>query len=256
MMRRVGGRTIWLREGVEPEAVLEALEAPGDVLKESSKSLTRRVGDWVVKVSRFEGGLGVLKHTLFRNRYRQAWRAANHLKDRGVRVPSPIAYVERGWLGVIVGNAYVSEYLDGYVNVERFAAGMAGEMPPLGPPRIRGGGAPDAQAFFSGLARAVNALNASGAYHADLSGKNIFTRNGTSFCFLDLDGVVLGKPYTEARRMKNHVQLYDSFCDVYDETVLGPFVSQMLPADIDASEWLVRVKAGQRVRRATHCAKQ
>ncbi len=245
MTQRVDGKTFWLSDGIELERVLAAVASPGVTLKESSKSLTRRVGDWVIKSSRFEGGLGILKHTLLRERYRRAWRAANHLLFHGVKVPSPIAYIEHGRFGLITGNVFVSEYLNGFINVEQYAAALHRET------------ANEALVadFLLGLAEAVNALCRTGAFHADLSGKNIFTQDGQSFCFIDLDGVILGQSYTRERRMKNHVQLYDSFCDLYDETLLGPFIKAMVSDDEDGETWLRAVQRGQQQRRNDHVSR-
>lgn len=242
---RRGALTMHLRHDVPLEAVLEALRAPGEILKVSSKTVTKRVGDWVVKQSRLQGGLGPLKHTLRRNRYRAGWRAAKRIERRGVRVPRPVAYVEKGCLGIIVGNAVVSEFLDGFRNVEQHAAELAANhasQETIG-------------AFLDGLARAVNKLTAADAFHTDLSGKNVFTHHGTAFCFIDLDGVVLDRPYTEQCRLKNHVQLYDSFCDLFGDHLLEPFLARMLPGGQPISEWLAAVRAAQRVRRARTVAK-
>ena len=242
---RRGALTIHLRDDVPLEAVLEALRAQGEVLKVSPKTVTKRVGEWVVKQSRFQAGLGPLKHTLCRNRYRAGWRAASRLEPRGVGVPRPVAYIEQGRLGIIVGNAVVSEFLDGFRNVEQHAAELAANR----------ASQETVGAFLDGLAGAVNELTAADAFHTDLSGKNVFTQDGAAFYFIDLDGVVLDQPYTEQLRMKNHVQLYDSFCDLFDDGLLGPFLARMLPAGQPISEWLAAVRARQRVRRARTVAK-
>jgi len=242
---RRGALAVHLRRDVPLDAVLEALAAPGEMLKVSPKTVTKRVGPWVVKQSRLQGGLGPLKHTLRRNRYRAAWRAANRLGGRGVGVARPVAYVEQGRLGIIVGNAVVSEFLAGFRNVEQHAAELAANR----------ASQETISAFLDGLAGAVNELTAADAFHTDLSGKNIFTRHGASFCFIDLDGVVLDQPYTEQRRMKNHVQLYDSFCDLLGDDLLGPFLAHMLPAGRPIAGWLAAVRAAQRVRRARTVAK-
>ena len=110
-----------LRDGVSFERVFEALTAPHETLKCSRKSETFRVGAWVVKRSCWQWGLGVIKHTALRGRYRQGWHAANYLLDHGVCVPAPIAYVEASAMGIIFGNAFVCEYLDGFRNIEQHA---------------------------------------------------------------------------------------------------------------------------------------
>src|SRR5690606_22863464 len=197
---RVGALRLWRREDTPREAVLAALQTPGEPLKVSGKSRTRRVGPWVVKES-VAGPRAVLKHTLRRARYRQGWEAARHLAAAGIGVPTPRAFVEWTWGGIVFGNALILDYLEGFVNVEEHAR------------RLARGGADAAAigAFLAGLAASVNRLTASGACHTDLSGKNIFTLDGRDFYFIDLDGVVLGRTYGDAPRLRNHVQLYDSF---------------------------------------------
>lgn len=201
--------------------------------------MTRRVGPWVVKASRAQGGLGVLKRTLQRARYRGAWAASHFLARRGVCVPQPHAFVEEGRFGVIVGNALVTEYLDGCRNVEHYAAGLAASSD-------------EVAQFLGRLADAVNGLIATGAYHTDLSGKNIFTCDGETFYFIDLDGVVLDLVPTDGQRMKGHVQLYDSFCDLWGADLLDPFIGRMHPDASDQAAWLHAVHEGQRARRAEH----
>lgn len=236
-----GPLRVQYRSDLEPDAVFRAIDAGGEILKRSSKSETCRVGDWVVKRSRLECGLGPIKRTLARNRYRRAWLAANYLRVRGVRVPTPLAYAETLCCGLVFGNTLVTEYLDGYLNVEVFSKQM---VTTEGPAAV--------EDFFRGLAGAVNGLTASGAFHADLSGKNIFTLNGQEFCFIDLDGVVLGKTYTDTLRMKNHIQLYDSFCDFCPDETLVKFHARMLPDGSDLHRWMEAVRAGQKARRNLH----
>jgi RIO-like serine/threonine protein kinase len=229
-----------LRGDVALDAVLQALRAPRETLKLSRKTWTYRVGGWVVKESRLQAGLGALKHTLLRNRYRRSWLAANHLFSRGVLVPAPIAYVEEARFGIVLRNALVCEYLNGFRNVEQHARDLAQRN--AAPETVR--------AFFDGLADAVNHLCSTGAYHSDLSGKNIFTKDGASFYFIDLDGVVVNGPHTDERRKRNHVQLYDSFCDWFDEEILAAFIRRMLPAGHPTTDWVSKVREAQRARRA------
>lgn len=223
------------RADVPLEAVLEALRLPGDLLKESGKARTRRVGAWVVKESR-----GRLKHALYPARYRAGWRAAVRLAERGVGAPWPVALVETRWAGLAVAHTTVLEYLDGWVNVEEFARRLVAEG--MGPEGVAG--------YLAGLADAVNGLAEAGACHTDLSGKNIFTRTGQEFSFIDLDGVILDRPYSERLRLLNHVQLYDSFCDLWEDALLGRFLERMLPPGRNPEAWLEQVCAGQAARRA------
>lgn len=236
---RRGCLRIWRRADIPLGRVIEALETPGEVLKASWKGTVRRVGAWVVKETGPQRGLALLKLTLARGRYRRAWRAACFLAEQGVPVAAPLAYVERGWMGFVSGNAVLSEHLDGVRNVEARAADLA-----------RTGDAGAISGYLDALADAVNRLAATGAYHSDLSGKNILTRNGPPFYFVDLDGVILGRAYTDRLRMRNHIQLYDSFCDLFPEEPLRRFIARMLPPDAPGEPWIRAVQKGQYARRA------
>lgn len=237
---RKGFHTFHLASGTSLDAVLEILNTPGETLKRSKKTLVQRVGGWVVKQSDGPLPARLARLTFRRKRYRRGWLAARHLSREGVHTPRFIAYVEVGFAGLVFRNATIMEYLDGFHNVEHFVRAM-----------ISGGATPDKiSAFLSALADAVNRLIGSGAFHADLSGKNIFTNDGFSFHFIDLDAVELGAAYTDDRRMTNLVQLYDSFCDDLNDVFLAPFIIQLLPPGHDPRIWLPRVRDGQRKRRA------
>lgn len=235
---RQGPLVVYHPAEIEFDEVLQVLQTEGEALKEGAKGSVRRVGDLVVKESGLDM-LSTLKRTALRGRYRQAWIAAHYLREKGVSVPTPIAFIEHRRMGIISGHAMISEYLEGQRNVERFAVGLC----------QRGAGPDTLTAFLEALAKALNALSESGVYHADLSGKNIYTRDGAHFTFIDLDAVHLDAPYTPERRLKNHVQLYDSFCDFIHERLLVPFIAHLLPPDIDARLWLPKVRAAQEKRR-------
>ncbi len=225
------------------QTVQQSLDRNGDILKESDKFRTRRVGRYVIKESNAHGVMQILKATFLRKRYRRAWDAANYLQCRGILVPAPIAYAESGAFGIVTGSATVSEFLDGYSNVEDHARSLDRESP---------GDRQRAAAFLSVVADAVNALNQADAYHSDLSGKNIFTADGRACYFIDLEAVYLNRKYTRVERMKNHIQLYDSFCDLWDDELLGPFIANRTPSDWDGEAWFAEVREGQRTRRARH----
>lgn len=244
-VERAGPMTLYLRPGVRAAAIMRAIETPGDLLKRARKSLTRRVGPYVIKQSRGEAGLGLIKRTANPARYRQAWLAANHLWDHGIGVPEPCAYVEMGFLGLITGNAMIAKFLAGHHNVEDHARQLAAAQ----------AGHDAIAAFLEALAQAVSDLNAAGAYHADLSGKNIFTTDGASFVFIDLDAVSLDVDYTDALRLRTHVQLYDSFCDLWGPELLGPFIARLGIGGGSQAQWLEAVQQGQQTRRAKHTAR-
>jgi hypothetical protein len=237
---RQGAWRAILRDALSPDDVFRALAEAGEPLKRSRKSTVRKVGPWVVK--RAAGGTltRFLRLSLQRARHRQAWIAAMRLRRAGVLIPEPLAFVERRRLGIITDNAMISAYLDGFRNVEHFLKAMV----------ECGAGADAVQDFFARLARAVNQLADAGAYHADLSGKNIFTRDGTQFVFIDLDAVSFDGDYDDARRLKNHIQIYDSFCDFVADRALVPLIQAMLSPNHDLRVWMPRVRKGQAERRA------
>ena len=237
---RHGLRKCYVHKGHAKEQVLQALLQPGEVLKQSKKSRVRRVGAYAIKASRGRFGIGLLKHTFQRGRCRRAWIAAHHLRRHGVGVPEPVAYIEKGLLGVVAGSVLVTQYLKGCRNVEQFLVALV----------QRGAGKDTVALFLAALAEAVNRLCASGACHADLSGKNIFTRDGRHFYFIDLDSVQLDVDYDDARRLKNHVELYDSFCDLLNDAMLVPFIERMLTPRHDTRIWMPQVRKGQRQRRS------
>lgn len=234
------GLLIWhLAAGTDYQAVAEALATSAPPIKTSRKSIVREAGPWILKESTGAWPLRLARHTFRRSRYRAGWVAAHRLQEAGVRVPAPIAYAESGLAGLCWSNLVVSERLDGFVNVEDFmrrlvrtAAGPAG-----------------VGRFLEGIADAVNQLEDTGAYHDDLSGKNILTRDGLAFWFIDLDAVALDVPYDDARRLRNHIQLYDSFCDELHDQLLTPFIMRMMPPGTDPRVWMPQVRKGQKERR-------
>ena len=239
---RLGGLYVERRESVDRAWLLEALDAPGEELKRSSRSHTRRVGNTVIKQSAPGSWTEAVKLTMQPSVRRRAWNAARRLEAHGVGAPHPLAYVERSRWGMRLGNAIVLSYLSGCRGVEEHAWELLTQN--ASPETVH--------AFFAGLADAVNALARAGVFHQDLAGKNIYTASGERFYFIDMDAIILDAPYTRERRLKNHVQLYDSFCDWYDDTFLEPFIRRMCPEDWPAAEWLRLIAREQQARRTRH----
>jgi hypothetical protein len=237
---RHGLYRIYAHRHVSADAVVNALHAgKSTVLKSGPKAEIRFVSGWVVKESRGPLISRFARHSFRKQRYRSAWIAAHFLRARGIYVPEPLAYLEKSIAGLSTGNALFTVYLEGFANVEVYMK------------RLAEGGAEHRSIadFLAGLAESVNRLNATGAWHQDLSGKNIFTRTGQEFCFIDLDAVRIDDVYSDESRMKNHVQLYDSFCDVLSDALLYPFIQRMLPENIEPRIWMPAVRKGQRERR-------
>lgn len=242
---RQWGRRVYLRDDVTEEQLKTLLTHPGAVLKTSPKAEVRRVGHWVVKESRGGAAFKTMHHALLRGRYRRPWIAAHRLRANGVHVPEPLAFVEKKRLGLVSGTLYVFQYLAGQVNVEEFLLSLL----------TQGAGADAIGGFLDRLADDINSIEAAGAHHADLSGKNIFTREGDRFFFIDLDAVSLDTPINEEARFKNHVQLYDSFCDALNDSLMVPFIEKMLPSGIDLRVWMPRLRKAQEERRVAVEAK-
>ena len=243
-VNRQSGRIVYLRNDVTDEQLETLLRYPGEVLKSSPKAEVRRVGHWVVKETR-AGAVKAVRHTLMRDRYRRPWLAAHRLRAHRVRVPEPLAFVEKERLGIASGTVFIFQYLAGQMNVEEFLLSLLKQ----------GAGADAIGGFLDRLADGINGIEAAGAYHADLSGKNIFTREGDRFYFIDLDDVSLDVSIDEEARLKNHVQLYDSFCDALNDSLMVPFIEKMLPDGLDLRVWMPRVRKAQQERRVAIEAK-
>ncbi|MCH7958912.1 MAG: hypothetical protein IID08_02205 [Candidatus Hydrogenedentes bacterium] len=238
---RQGLLTIHTLDGTDVDAVVNAVESRGEILKSSHKSLTRRVGDWVVKTSRFNSGIGPLKHTLRRQRYRQAWNAARHLQAHGVPVATPRAFVETSALGLIFGNTLVTDYLEGYSSIEEYLPALKQDADDAG-----------IENFLSRLAEALRGIERADAVQEDFTGADILTRNGEDVFFIDLDAVRLGVPYTDDLRALNHAQLWFSMRHACTEEQIRHFLDVLKPSAPSLDEWMeiVRVKFDQRVAHA------
>ena len=226
---------------ISANEIRELLEQPGATLKRNRKSHTRRAGEYVVKSSEGPLPIELIRHSLDRGRYRRGWKAANHFALHGVFAPRPVAHIEWSFAGLIWGHATITTFIEGCEDVEHFYDR-----------HLRESAEPFVQAaYLNRLAVAVNAVIATGAIHTDLAGKNIRTRDGNTFYFIDLDGVLLDCPFDESRQLQLHVQLYDSFIDRCNDDLLVPFIAALQPRNHgDFDSWMVRVKAAQALRRA------
>jgi hypothetical protein len=239
MRAKIRGGVAWLRNDVSPDQLEQMLDHEQELLKENEKSKVTRLGHWVVKRRKATGGSTALASLARRDVLRMPWYANHFLRQRRVRVPEPLAYVEYGLAGLATSTACVFQYLDGCKDVESYLFEFIQQ----------GANEEDLSLFLSNLAQSMNALEESGAWHGDLSGKNIYTGNGKHFYLIDLEAVELQVPYTKERRMKNHVQLYDSFCDALMDTLLFPFIKAMTPDSIDLRIWMPEVRRIQEERR-------
>lgn len=237
---------VHLAKGVDEADARAALNEVSDVLKVSAKSTTYRSGNWVVKSSQADFSLETLRLLSGQNRYRRGWNALHRLHAQGVHVPAPVAYVEEQRWGRTRRAALMTAYLAGWANVEEHARVLVRERADDGA----------IAAYLSDIAAAVRGLEQAGAYHADLSGKNILTEDGERFAFIDLDGIAFPRRISNVDRLKTHIQLYDSFCDYWSDRLLRPFVDALWPQDATPPEdWFARVRVGQATRRARQQAR-
>lgn len=249
-------RTVTEREGdfrirrdaaVPRMLVLDLAEGrdAGRLIKRSPHFETRIVGDHVVKRSVRGGPFDRLKRSLLPGRARRPWDAAVHLAEHGAPVPAPIAFVERIAHGVVIETAYISRCIDGARTVEEHARALV----------AANGDETSVRTFLSCIDEAVARLTAAGAYHADLSGKNLISNDGSAVWIVDLDAVRIGVRYTRSRRMRNHVQLYDSFCDLWPPAILDDLIAPLAPPGADPVRWTAEVRRRQALRRAKHRAR-
>ena len=93
-----------------------------------------------------------------------------------------------------------------------------------------------------------------GIYHKDLSGKNLLTIDGQEIYLVDLDSAVIKKHFDIQYKIRNLVQIYDSFCDFLEEDILKNFVSFVLPelANNDLNSVYHKIQLLQKERRKQH----
>lgn len=235
----INGCSAFLREDVSPEQLKMLLSHDATILKDTPKVQVRALGHWIVKERKSDLARALVSPVRTRSRHRSGWLAGNYLRVHGVRVPEPLAYVERATAGVISQSWYVFQNLQRHRDVESYLSEVISN----------GANGLILSSFLHHLAEDLNRLEAAGAYHSDLSGKNIYTRDGTRFYLIDLDAVECGVDYDAKKRMRNHVQLYDSFCDALSDSLLVPFIGELLDESHDLRVWMPEVRKEQAKRR-------
>ena len=241
-----GDVRVIVAQGIPESDVQRALEKVNEVLKVTAKSTTFRSGDWVVKCSPANFRWEMMRLLIGNNRYRRTWEALHRLRSRDVCVPAPIAYIEQRQWVCVKRAAVVIEYLAGWTNVEEHARTLVRERADDGA----------IATYLAEIAAAIRGLERAGAYHADLSGKNIMTDKGIRFAFIDLDGICFPRTIADRDRLRTHIQLYDSFCDYWSDRLLRPFIDALWPENaVPPEDWFDRVRMGQAVRRARQQAR-
>ena len=215
----------------DPDFVFEILGSPSEPLQVTQKRSVCRHGDWVVKKSLFDGGVGPLKHTFKRARYRIGWNASVALANRGVNVAKPIGFFEQRFMGVIWTNCLVMEYLKGCVNIKEYLS--ANKL-----------NSDERTEFLTDLSASINHFIQSGAYSHDLKVQNLLTADGKTFHFIDLDEVVLDKPYPADVRMKNHIQILYGLHDQLSNVEKKYLIDSLGADGMGSNDWISKVDQG------------
>lgn len=205
---RAGGARVWLAGGMDPAECVAIAAGDGERLSVSRKTEVVRVGDWAVRRSRVDGGAGPIRLTVQRRRNRRGLEAGLMLPRLGIEVPELAGLVEWSVAGVIWRHALVMRYLEGYHSIREHAL-MLRDQPDE-----------EVRRFLSSLADAVVRLREARVYHSDLAYKNVLTPDGVHFCFIDLDAVQCRHDQTPEDRLRNAVQLVDSFSDIWPPETL------------------------------------
>ena len=229
---KLRGKTLYLCEGVEAEAVLDALETPGEMLKDGDKRIVRKVGDWVIKESRFNKGAAPVKMTANRSRYRNGWLSSLEMMRLELPIPKTIAYVERRVAGVILSNAFIYAYIPDAVPLSDFAESLRESEREA-----------CHQAFYTALAKALQQLADARVMHRDLKPLNILTADGKHFYFIDLDEAFCDIEFQAAHRHRNLVQLLDGMRELWTREQYAVLIEAAMPAGESLESWKKQVLA-------------
>ena len=225
-----GARTLYLCEGVEADAVLAALDTPGEILKDGDKRIVRKVGDWVIKESHFNKGVAPLKMTFNPKRYRNGWLSSLEMMRLGLAIPQTIAYVEHRRAGVIWQSTFIYEYIVDAIPLIDYTTSMD-----------QARRAEVHESFFSGLASALQQLADARVMHRDLKPLNILTANGEGFYVIDLDEAFCDTEFSTEHRMRNQVRLLDGMRDLWTREQYNFFLQVSIPPGEEVESWIKRV---------------
>jgi tRNA A-37 threonylcarbamoyl transferase component Bud32 len=221
LMRKRGGRSIWVSSSLNVDSEKALMEEPDQILSlpecqliKDQKKIT--VGRISLKLRGEIRGVYVKRYNAFSLRYRlvslvvlsgavRSLRGALLLLNSGFSTVRPIAAVEYRTMGMLRKSVFVSEEIQGGKTVDDYwrEALMA----------MRGSaGFVRRTAFLKRLGELFRSLHVRGVYHNDLKDANILvTRYETggeeTFHLLDLEGIRRFDSLNRRRRIKNLVQL-------------------------------------------------
>ena len=158
-----------------------------------------------VKRYNYQGFLYALKDVLRSSRSQRAWIAANGLVARGIPTATPVAYLERRRLGVLLESYLITEEVEGE-GLREFARRS----------RASGASLDEKRQVTREVAALVRRMHEKGVSHRDLKGRNILIRQESPGRFrpflLDLDGVQFGRAGWQ-RRARDLARLSWDFRD-------------------------------------------
>ena len=227
--------TVWVTGPLSAVKVLQCAQAATPILARSRKTEVVRTGDWVAKRSRAPFGVGAIRLTAAPVRRRRGFEAARYLNARGVSVPAVAGYVEWSYFGVVVRNALVMEFLEGYEPIRDYEQSIAGDVSA-------------AERLLDRLRDAVVSIDRARAYHSDLAVKNVMVRDDR-IVFIDMDAVRIEYDQTDFDRQRNCVQLLDGFYDLWPERVRLT-VGERIAREVEyPQKWIedVMVGLGERI---------
>ncbi len=242
--RKKSNYQLWSNvKNFDPDDILNELYTKGKIIKETSKTSSFHLGVYFIKKTNYHFIEGAFRHVLLSKRCRNAWNISNYLIKSGIHTPQPIAHFETLKFYLPYQHFFISEYLQENCNVEVFIKNNIYIKKNI-----------TIDNFFHTLKKLLILLWEKGIYHKDLSGKNLLTISGDNIYLIDLDSVCLISPFQIKYKIKNLIQIYDSFCDFVNEEILKDLIFTVL-SNISINELKTiysRIKRLQEQRRIKH----
>jgi len=210
---------IWSNiQNLDFENLLSKIPINGKIIKETSKSVSLQLDNYFIKKTKYNPFEGGFRHLFLSNRCRNIWYISNYLTNYEILTPKPIAYIEALTYSMPYQHYFISEFLYNSYNIEVFIKNEIYKEKGV-----------SFYNFFNTLSKMILSLWEKGIYHKDLSGKNLLTINGQEIYLVDLDSTIIKKHLDIKYKIRNLIQIYDSFCDFLEEDILKNFIFSVLP---------------------------
>jgi tRNA A-37 threonylcarbamoyl transferase component Bud32 len=160
-----------------------------------------------------------------RSRLRRQWQASLRARERGIRTPEPLAYLERKRSLLFRQSLLVTRWESSFFTLTQYLRGREeGWIGQRGP------------AFLEHLAAAVRQMHGQGMMHSDLKGSNILVKEeeGTwSFLFTDLKAARFSAPgdMPPGRGERDVIRLLASLRAFFDSAQRALFLRSYLLAE-------------------------